>query len=232
MLWDYLSFVIGNWDGEVVIMGDFNEVCDISERFGSIFKKHGAEAFNSFIVNAGLVEVPLGGCSFTWYHKSTKKMSKLNSFLISDNLMCSCPSISTTSLDRFLSDHRPIIMRDAHYDYGPIPFKFFHYWLELDGFDKLVEHTWLEANVNEQNSYSKFMNKLKYLKEKIRIWTRLHKESLNNRKRDGSDADGHRKQEVVRLIQEVEKVDAMEVAKKAKIKWSIEGDENSKYYHG
>nr|GEW84841.1 RNA-directed DNA polymerase, eukaryota [Tanacetum cinerariifolium] len=94
----------------------------------------------------------------------------------------------------------------------------------------------------------KFMNKLKYLKEKIRIWTRLHKKSLNIRKSilkaeladlnrviykgEGSDADGHRRWEVVRLIQEVEKVDAMEVAQKAKIKWSIEGDENSKYYHG
>nr|GEW61733.1 RNA-directed DNA polymerase, eukaryota [Tanacetum cinerariifolium] len=205
-------------------MGDFNEVCDISERFGSIFNKHGAEAFNSFIVNAGLVEVPLGGCSFTWFHKSAKKMSKLDCFLIFDNLMCSFPSISSTSLDRFLSDHRPIIMWEAHYDYMPIPFKFFHYWFELDGFDKLVEQTWLEANA------------------------RLHKESLNSRKSilnaeladldvvidkgEGSDANGHRRREVVRLIQEVEKVDAMEVAQKAKIKWSIEGDENSKYYHG
>nr|GFB88614.1 RNA-directed DNA polymerase, eukaryota, reverse transcriptase zinc-binding domain protein [Tanacetum cinerariifolium] len=45
-------------------------------------------------------------------------------------------------------------------------------------------------------------------------------------------ADGHRRREVVRLIQEVEKVDAMEVARKAKIKWSIEGDANSKYYLG
>nr|GEX36376.1 putative RNA-directed DNA polymerase, eukaryota, reverse transcriptase zinc-binding domain protein [Tanacetum cinerariifolium] len=150
--------------------------------------------------------------------------------------------------ERFLSDHRPIIMREAHYDYGSIPFKFFHYWFELDGFDKLVEHTWLEANMNDQNSYSKFMNKLKYLKEKIRTWARLHKESLNSRKSilkaeltdldgvidkgEGSDADGHRRREVVWLIQEVEKVDAMEVAQKAKTKWSIEGDENSKYYHG
>nr|GEX66768.1 RNA-directed DNA polymerase, eukaryota [Tanacetum cinerariifolium] len=121
MLWDYLSFVIGNWDGEAISMGDFNEVRDISERFGSIFNKYGTEAFNSFIVNAGLVKVPLGGCSFTWCHKSAKKMSKLDRFLISDNLMCSCPSISFTSLDRFLSDHRPIIMWEAHYDYGLIP---------------------------------------------------------------------------------------------------------------
>nr|GEZ09800.1 RNA-directed DNA polymerase, eukaryota, reverse transcriptase zinc-binding domain protein [Tanacetum cinerariifolium] len=139
-------------------------------------------------------------------------------------------------------------MREAHYDYGPVLFNFFHYWFELDGFDKLVEQTWLEVNVNDQNSYSKFMNKLKYLKEKIRIWARLHKESVNSRKSilnaeladldrvidkgEGSDVDGHWRREVVRLIQEVEKVDAMEVAQKAKIKWSIEGDENSKYYHG
>nr|GEV31673.1 RNA-directed DNA polymerase, eukaryota [Tanacetum cinerariifolium] len=235
MVSDYFIMVRGVWvssgkrlliisDGEVVIMGDFNEVRDISERFGSIFNKHGVEAFNSFIVNAGLVEVPLGGCSFTWCHKSAKKMSKLDRFLISDNLMCSCLSISSTSLDRFLSDHRPIIMQEAHYDYGLIPFKFFHYWFELDGFGKLVEQTWLEANA------------------------KLHKESLNSRKSilkavladldgvidkgEGSDADGHRRREVVRLIQEVEKVDAMEVAQKAKIKWSIKGDENSKYYHG
>ncbi|GKB92823.1 RNA-directed DNA polymerase, eukaryota [Tanacetum coccineum] len=213
MLWDYLSFVIGNWDGEVVIMGDFNEVRDISERFGSIFNKHGAEAFNSFIANAGLVEVPLGGCSFTWCHKSAQKMSKLDRFLIYDNLMCSCPSISSTSLDRFLSDHRPIIMREAHYDYGPIPFKFFHYWFELDGFDKLVDQTWLEANE-------------KYSKAELADLDGVID------KGEGSDAEGHRRREVVRLIQEVEKVDAMEVAQKAKIKWFIEGDENSKYYHG
>ncbi|GKF26840.1 RNA-directed DNA polymerase, eukaryota, partial [Tanacetum coccineum] len=62
MIWDYLSDVITIWDGEVVSMGDYNEVRDISERFGSVFNRSGAEAFNSFIANAGLVELPLGGC--------------------------------------------------------------------------------------------------------------------------------------------------------------------------
>nr|GEX39092.1 RNA-directed DNA polymerase, eukaryota, reverse transcriptase zinc-binding domain protein [Tanacetum cinerariifolium] len=161
------------------------------------------KAFNSFIVNAGLVEVPLGGCSFTWCHKSAKKMSKLDFFLISDNLMCSCPSTSSTSLDRFLSDHLPIIMRDAHYDYGPIPFKFFRYWFKLDGFDK---KSILKAELADLDGVI----------DKV----------------EGSDTDGHRRRDVVGLIQEAEKVDVMEVAQKAKIKWSIEGDENSKYYHG
>ena len=37
---------------------------------------------------------------------------------------------------------------------------------------------------------------------------------------------------IVTSIQELEKLQSMEAAQKAKIKWAIEGDENSKYYHG
>ncbi|GKB37914.1 RNA-directed DNA polymerase, eukaryota [Tanacetum coccineum] len=58
-LWDYLTHEIGKWNGEVVIMGDFNEVRCKSDRFGSMFNSHGANMFNSFIARAGLVEVPL-----------------------------------------------------------------------------------------------------------------------------------------------------------------------------
>nr|GEZ94507.1 nucleotide-binding alpha-beta plait domain-containing protein [Tanacetum cinerariifolium] len=78
ILWDYLEHVINQWDGEVVIMGDFNEVRFKSERFGLVFNVQGANVFNAFIANEGLEEVPLGGSSFTWCHKSATKMSKLD----------------------------------------------------------------------------------------------------------------------------------------------------------
>ncbi|GJX93965.1 RNA-directed DNA polymerase, eukaryota [Tanacetum coccineum] len=248
MLWDYIRLVISNWDGQVVIMGDFNEVRYISERFGSVFNKKGAEVFNNFINSAGLVEVPLGGCSFTWCHKSAKKMSKLDRFLISDSLISSCPRLSAVALDRFLSDHRPILMREFHGDYGPIPFKFFHYWFELDGFDMFVEKSWKEDQVSDQNPYSRLMKKLKMLKDKIRGWINIYKEGVKSGKRtlksdlnsinakidrgEGDDNDINRRLEIIRLIQDIDKVDSMEMAQKAKIKWAIEGDENSKYYHG
>nr|GFB66637.1 RNA-directed DNA polymerase, eukaryota [Tanacetum cinerariifolium] len=38
--------------------------------------------------------------------------------------------------------------------------------------------------------------------------------------------------EIIKDIQEAEKVDNLEVVQKAKIKWAIEGDENTKFYHG
>ncbi|GKB86722.1 RNA-directed DNA polymerase, eukaryota [Tanacetum coccineum] len=104
LLWDYLSLVMENSNGEVIIMGDFNEVCKKAERFGLVFNVQDEDAFNMFISNAGLEEVSLA-----------------------------------VSLDRYLSDHRSILMRESYYDYGPVPFRFFHYWFAMEGFDKLVE---------------------------------------------------------------------------------------------
>ncbi|GKC87849.1 RNA-directed DNA polymerase, eukaryota, partial [Tanacetum coccineum] len=151
MLWEYLTHVINNWNGEVILMGDFNEVRNKSERFGSVFHTQGAENFNSFIMNAGLDEVPLGGSAFTWCHKSASKMSKLDRFLVSENLWALYPNISAITLDRFLSDHRPILLRESSHDYGPCPFRFYHYWLEIDGFSKLVNDSWNEAPVDISN---------------------------------------------------------------------------------
>ncbi|GKC94474.1 RNA-directed DNA polymerase, eukaryota, partial [Tanacetum coccineum] len=61
-----------------------------------------------------LEEVPLGGSLFTWSHKSGAKMSKLDRFLISEGLLTTYPGLSAVTLDRYLSDHRPILLREAH----------------------------------------------------------------------------------------------------------------------
>ncbi|GJY49198.1 RNA-directed DNA polymerase, eukaryota [Tanacetum coccineum] len=246
-LWDYIGHAIDSWKGEVIIMGDFNEVRYKNERFGSIFNVQGANAFNSFIGKAGLEEVPLGGCTFTWCHKSASKMSKLDRFLISESLLISCPNISAITLDRFLSDHRPILLRESSFDYGPTPFRFFHYWLEVDGFDKLVSDTWQEPLEVGPNHMLNLMNKLKNLKKKIRTWNKERQNSKSSKPTllsDLAEVDqiidkGNAPAEIIdkrivimQSLQELNKHKSMEMAQKAKIKWAIEGDENSKYFHG
>ncbi|GJR94349.1 RNA-directed DNA polymerase, eukaryota [Tanacetum coccineum] len=218
MLWDYLTHVIHSWNGEVVIMGDFNEVRYKSDRFGSVFNVHGANAFNSFIANAGLEEVPLGGSSFTWCHKSATKMSKLDRFLISENLLITCPNITAITLERYLSDHRPILLRESRFDYGPSPFRFYHHWLEVDGFNNFVEDMWSVAP------------DLKSGKAKL-------KEDLESLDADIDKGNGTadmvtKRSEVVDSLQEINKLQTMEIAQKAKIKWCIEWDENSSFFHG
>ncbi|GJY04866.1 RNA-directed DNA polymerase, eukaryota [Tanacetum coccineum] len=248
MLWDYLTYEIGKWKGEVVIMGDFNEVRYKSDRFGSVFNVRGANVFNSFISSAGLEEVPLGGSTFTWCHKSATKMSKLDRFLISENLFNSCPNISAITLERYLSDHRPILLRESHFDYGPTPFRFFHYWIDMEGFSKVVEDAWREGPCDEANAMMNMMMKLKFLKTKIREWNKenmlnmknvkaKHKEELEALeeiidKGNGNEVVVNKRMEVVNTLQKIDKIHSFEMAQKAKVNWSIEGDENTSFFHG
>nr|GFC18117.1 RNA-directed DNA polymerase, eukaryota [Tanacetum cinerariifolium] len=66
--------------------------------------------------------------------RSASKMSKLDRFLMSEGLLSVNPNYSAITLDRYLSDHRPIMLHESFHDYGPIPFRSFHYWFEIDGF--------------------------------------------------------------------------------------------------
>ncbi|GJS62333.1 RNA-directed DNA polymerase, eukaryota [Tanacetum coccineum] len=230
------------------MMGDFNEVRHKSERFGSKFNAHDAEIFNSFICNAGLNEVPLGGSAYTWCHKSATKMSKLDRFLVSENLLISCPSINAISLDRYISDHRPILLREVLFDYGPIPFRFYNYWLEKDGFDKLVMDAWNDAPGNKRNAIRNFMCKLKFTKERIRGWLSSNKSNWKGEisklkeelsfldeaidKGNGSEELVQKRLIILNKIQQISNTQMSEVAQKAKIKWVVEGDENTKFFHG
>nr|GEW51899.1 RNA-directed DNA polymerase, eukaryota [Tanacetum cinerariifolium] len=151
---------------------DFNEVRYKSDMYGSKFNAHSAMVFNSFILNSGLVEVSLGGCFFTWCHKTAAKMSKLDRFFVSESFLNSCPNINAIILERYLSDHRSILLRDAHVDYGPTPFRFFHYWLKMEGFAKMVEDGWRDSPYDRSNALRNLTKKLKHLKNNIRVWNK------------------------------------------------------------
>ncbi|GJU93381.1 RNA-directed DNA polymerase, eukaryota [Tanacetum coccineum] len=222
-LWDYLSHVINRWDGESVVMGDFNEVRSEAERFGSIFNAQGAHSFNNFISLAGLVDLPLGGYSFTWSHKTANKMSKIDRFLISEGMLETFQHLLSVCLDRHLSDHRPILMREVCMDYGPIPFRFYHSWFQIEGFDKLVEDSWKEINIF-------YSNPIVQLKKKLQ--TKLSEIDIKLDQGGNSLDILNERTKLVKDLHELDNIEALEIAQKAKVRWSIEGDENTKYFHG
>nr|GEW86343.1 RNA-directed DNA polymerase, eukaryota, reverse transcriptase zinc-binding domain protein [Tanacetum cinerariifolium] len=75
-----------------------------------------------------------------------------------------------------MPNHRLILLKEFEIDYGPTPYRFFHSWLEMEGFHNLVVHTW---------------------------------------KNDG----------------EIDRLETKDIAQKAKIKWAIEGDENTSFFY-
>ncbi|GJT56130.1 RNA-directed DNA polymerase, eukaryota [Tanacetum coccineum] len=88
----------------------------------------------------------------------------------------------------------------------------------------------------------------KRIKIKIKEWNQRNMKDLKSGKAklkedlEALDADidkGNgtadmvtKRSEVVNSLQEIDKLQTMEIAQKAKIKWCIEGDENSSFFHG
>nr|GFA24313.1 nucleotide-binding alpha-beta plait domain-containing protein [Tanacetum cinerariifolium] len=84
-----------------------------------------------------------------------------------------------------------------------------------DGFQSFVENIWKNSPNEGSNALLILMNKLRFLKKQIRIW---NKDNIGCRRKDQTQLK--------------KKIDALEIAQKAKIKWAIDGDENSGFYHG
>ncbi|GJZ77185.1 RNA-directed DNA polymerase, eukaryota [Tanacetum coccineum] len=207
--------LINRWHGEVVIMGDFIEVRFASERYGTIFHASHANIFNLFITDSHLIDVPLGGYSFTWYNKHASKMSKL---------------------DRIL------------YGLWPYSVLFIHFWFLENDFVSVVEDAWNNAMVHDLNAMVFLKNKLKALKHKLKAWScqkrskreldckELHDKLIDIDTRldkgEGLHDDVYNRADVFRKIGEIDLKNSTDMAQKAKIKWAIEGDENSKFFHG
>nr|GEV43275.1 RNA-directed DNA polymerase, eukaryota [Tanacetum cinerariifolium] len=248
MLWDYILTILGRWNGESIIMGDFNEVRSSDERRGSCFNPYNARYFDRFISNSGLTDITLEGYAFTWSHPSASKMSKLDRFLVSDGIFMLFPSITAICLDRHISDYRPILLRDVHVDFGPTPFKFYHSWFDLAGFDEMIKHSWLSISYSNANGMIRFKKKIQDLKLIIRQWVKAKNLDISSSKSgivtelgeidkamdrgEFDDATVLRRFELKSKLIKVTEMEVKDCDKKSKVKWAVEGDENSKFFHG
>ncbi|GJW37117.1 RNA-directed DNA polymerase, eukaryota [Tanacetum coccineum] len=209
-LWDYISFLINRWNGDCMLMGDFNEVRCLEDRMGLIFNVQGVNEFNTFISNSGLVEIQLEGYSFTWSHPSASKMSKLDPFFVTKGVISLFPHLS--------------------------------------GFDHMVRETWSDIDLNDNNMMVRFKKKLQILKKEIRVWVCDYKKKQSVRTLDLHsklrnidiifDQGGVTNDlllsrlDILKQLQDIQSSESHDFIQKAKIQWAVEGDENSKFFHG
>ncbi|GJV68125.1 RNA-directed DNA polymerase, eukaryota, reverse transcriptase zinc-binding domain protein [Tanacetum coccineum] len=138
-LWNRLQDFMHHRNGSYIMFEDMNAVRNEQERVGYIFNNIEVGYFNYFIDATGLVDLPIGGRCFTWMNKTGTKLSKLDCFLISEDVIDLLPDIRITALDRIWSDHNPILLHVDKIDFGPSPFKLYNSWLLRDGFDDLIK---------------------------------------------------------------------------------------------
>nr|KYP66721.1 Transposon TX1 uncharacterized [Cajanus cajan] len=154
------------------LMGDFNSVRKVTERVGVNGGNVGAVEigdFNNFISDLGIVEVPLIGRSFTWYRPNGRAKSRIDRIFVSRDWFDQWPGSIQMVLDRNISDHCPILLKNVEVDWGPKPFRFLDCWLHDKDFRPLVEKTWEETNVHGWGAFV-VKEKLKQLKITLRDW--------------------------------------------------------------
>ena len=180
--------------------------------------------------------------------KWASKFSKLDRFLISEGFADSFPHVSGIVLEKKIPDHRPILLTEQVVDYGPVSFRLFHSWMGTVGFDEVVREAWSSQGFGADNPWVAFKIKLKLLKTKLKIWNAADRVQRDQKKKalrievDGLDADlmggegsvelRQRRITVVKELREIDHLEHVDLAQKAKVRWGVEGDENSGFFHG
>ncbi|GKU96029.1 hypothetical protein SLEP1_g9310 [Rubroshorea leprosula] len=226
--------------------GDFNFVKEHQECSGSRGNAKEIREFKNFIMDSGLIDLPLIGRKYTWYHSNGTSMSRLDRFLVSEEWLLNWEDVRQWGLKRSISDHCPILLKNQKVDWGPKPFKFFDVWMERLGFEKLIQDSWSSTKIHGWKGYI-LKEKLKRLKGALKNWSRNYMVEIDKKISTAEDkiAELDRKGERQRLtVGEVQarKEAFAELSKNVRIKnrmwhqkarrmWLREGDANTAFYH-
>ncbi|XP_071712960.1 uncharacterized protein [Rutidosis leptorrhynchoides] len=213
MMWDCLENIMSYPNAAWVIGGDFNEVHNEEERQNCVFHDRRAAFFNDFIERTQLIEVPLIGKRFTRISDDGSKFSKLDRYLVSDLFLQLWEDISVVALERNLSDHCPIVLRNKNENFVPKPFKLFDVWLESEDVEPII------------NKYGVFDEELEAARTIALEWEKKADERIL------SDDERITWLEARNNWLKKDREKAKMLQQKARLKWASEGDDNTKFFH-
>ncbi|XP_021971729.1 uncharacterized protein LOC110866893 [Helianthus annuus] len=121
-LWLDLSNLMNSYNGSWILLGDFNCVREPIERKNSKFNSLAAESFNQFIRTPALSEYAMLGCLYTHRSDDGKRLSKIDRILVCQSFLSNWSSAKLTGLPRYMSDHRPLLLKCSDEHFGPPPF--------------------------------------------------------------------------------------------------------------
>lgn len=149
-LWEHLKVEIQqNRDCCICLAGDFNAIKEINERVGQSenINLSDIRAFDEFIREVELIDLPPRGRKFTCYRTDGSCKSRIDRIMVCNRWLTIWPTVTIRGLTRTVSDHCPVIMEAKVVDWGPKPFRFINAWCTHPEFKKIVEVSWNSYDV-------------------------------------------------------------------------------------
>ncbi|XP_050237970.1 uncharacterized protein LOC126687451 [Mercurialis annua] len=152
-----------------ILVGDFNDILDPSERLNCESYSSSMMAFSSFISDSNLVESTLQGRFFTWQNSTSR--SKIDRCFVSPSAFVSWPNCSLKALPKSFSDHIPILFNsELPKNWGAKPFKSINAWWSHSDFNLFVASTW--SSISLRLPAANLVIKLRELRSAIKTWNR------------------------------------------------------------
>lgn len=157
------------------------------------------------------------------------------------------PDLCAVILDRCFSDHCHILLKNSDKNFGSIPFRLYDWWLQCDSLNDLVRTSWEQRGIRGSNAVI-FKEKLKRLKNEIKAWKltlsdvgsvqlKVLQEKMNvwDKKAEVTELSTAENEEFSAACFRYFKAateHALVLKQRSQIKWAVEGDENTAFYHG
>lgn len=248
LLWRDLQALQSNNQIPWCFMGDFNVILGTHEYRGNFIPdKVPIEDFQNWTNTNNLIHLPTRGAAFTWRngregYRYTEK--RLDRCVCNHSWIDLFSSVSCSTLIRNRSDHHPIIME---FIINPHQFKsqFMKMWSLHDDCKNIVSNSWNTHIVGCPMLV--LSKKLQILKSNLKMWNKtvfgnVHQlvsqaESNLQNIQNQIQTNGH----TDTLIQQEKKAQGdLDLAlnkeetfwfEKSKVKWHMEGDRNTAYFH-
>ncbi|XP_019166699.1 PREDICTED: uncharacterized protein LOC109162453 [Ipomoea nil] len=250
-LWDCLENLAKGEIGQNswAVMGDFNCILRVEEKKGGTpYRIAKSKEFQECIDRAMLSEVAYYGGTYTWWNgrEGDQAVWKQLDRCLVNNKWEDGRKTYTQYLSKAYSDHSPMVVNmEAQIKMGRKPFIFLNVWSDHEQFMAVVKGVWSQEI--QGNAMFRLKTKLKNLRMELKKWNwetfgnifekvKEQEEKMETVEK-GLQNDPSENNLILYKKTQAEMKKALTVEEKywqqkAHMQWVVEGEKNTRYFHG